>query len=83
LALLLEYVGTLEPVPAVPPLVAPEPFSFSTSVVVSVGVPVLPYVSSLVLVLSTLRSAVTYTCALPAPSVDASIALILDSTWRA
>jgi hypothetical protein len=74
-----EYVGMLEPVPAVPPFVVPLPRSFSTSVVVSVGVPVLPYVSSLRLVLSTFMSAVTCTCALPGPSVDASIALIAVS----
>ena len=71
-----------EPVPAVPPVVAPEPLSFSTSLVVVSGTPFLAYVRDFCVVLSTLRSALTCTCALPAPSVEASSALSCDSSLR-
>ena len=61
-----------EPVPAVPPVVAPPPLSFSVSVGFFSGVPFLAYVTFSRVVLSTLRSAVTWTWALPGPSVRTS-----------
>ncbi len=69
--------------PEVPPAAAPEPVSFSVSEVVFSGVPLSAYVSSFSVVSFMLRSALTLTVALPGPSVDASIALIEVSIWRA
>ena len=70
------------PVPAAPPALAEPPLSFSFSVLTFIGTPFLAYVSSSRVVWSTLRSALTCTRALLAPSVLVSIELRLDSSAR-
>jgi hypothetical protein len=72
-----------DPVPAVPPVVAPPPSSFSVSVCVLSGVPFLAYLRFSRVVSSALRSAVTDTWPLPVPSVRTSSAFRLDSICRA
>ncbi len=69
--------------PDVPPAAALEPFICSVVLDCVSGVPLAAYVSSFCVVSSTLRSALTLTCALPGPSVAASIALIELSTCAA
>ncbi len=60
-------------VPVTPPAPVPLPVSVSMFLLCWVGVPVLPYSSDSLVVWLTFMLAYTSTCALPGPSVCASI----------
>ena len=71
-AIALTRVFAVPPAAVEPPAIVSESFSWE------IGTPFFAYVSCLRLVLSTLRSALTETCALPGPSDWMSSALSLD-----